>query len=291
MNERDSKLPEGSDPALAALYRGAPAESPPAQLDAAIQAAARRAVGARPQASGASFLRAWRVPLSIAAVLVMSVSMVTLTVRQKGAQVAESDYAGPTSAQHPEVLSRPAMDARPDPGKVVVEHKAERVTKPAAAQALADRARADAPVAAMDPQSKLAHERGSTVSNAATREKLANSPVAETAAPADERLAAAPVRQFARGLGAPAAAVTDSAATVAGGSMQRGPAEAGVSGAVTNATPQVSVFIQELDRQPAEKWLEKIAALRQQGRMADADALLAEFRKRNPDHPLPFATH
>ncbi|MBL8250454.1 MAG: hypothetical protein JNK31_02170 [Candidatus Competibacter sp.] len=39
------------------------------------------------------------------------------------------------------------------------------------------------------------------------------------------------------------------------------------------------------DRSP-EQWLEDINQLRRQGRTAEADARLAEFRRRYPDHPL-----
>ena len=35
-----------------------------------------------------------------------------------------------------------------------------------------------------------------------------------------------------------------------------------------------------------EEWLAKIAALRAQGKQAEADASLAAFRKRYPDYPL-----
>ena len=66
------------DAGLAALYRAAAQDVPPAALDDAIRAAARRAVGARPRPAGFSFSRAWRMPLSIAAVMVLSVSIVTL---------------------------------------------------------------------------------------------------------------------------------------------------------------------------------------------------------------------
>lgn len=36
-----------------------------------------------------------------------------------------------------------------------------------------------------------------------------------------------------------------------------------------------------------EQWLTRIEALRKEGRQAEADALLAEFRQRFPDYPLP----
>src|SRR5688572_33421171 len=69
------------DPRLARDYGAAPRDEPPAHLDEAILAAARREVGARPRPLAA--LRNWRVPVSIAAVVVLSVSLVTL-VREEG---------------------------------------------------------------------------------------------------------------------------------------------------------------------------------------------------------------
>ena len=43
------------------------------------------------------------------------------------------------------------------------------------------------------------------------------------------------------------------------------------------------------DRYTPEEWLAAIAELRRQGRMAEADAKLAEFRRRYPDYPLEVA--
>jgi resuscitation-promoting factor RpfA len=81
---RNSGTPGGAerDPRLDRLYRETGREEPPERLDAAILAAARREVGARPRAISAR-LRAWRVPVSIAAVVVVSASLVTL-VREEG---------------------------------------------------------------------------------------------------------------------------------------------------------------------------------------------------------------
>jgi hypothetical protein len=84
-NERNGSGTGGGaerDPRLDRAYRAGAREEPPAHLDAAILAAARREVGARPHAVSAR-LRAWRVPVSIAAVVVLSVSLVTL-VREEG---------------------------------------------------------------------------------------------------------------------------------------------------------------------------------------------------------------
>jgi hypothetical protein len=66
------------DARLTAIYRAAAQDAPPAALDAAILAAARREVGARPRPAGFAFRSSWRTSLSIAAVIVLSVSLVTL---------------------------------------------------------------------------------------------------------------------------------------------------------------------------------------------------------------------
>ena len=44
-------------------------------------------------------------------------------------------------------------------------------------------------------------------------------------------------------------------------------------------------WLAELDNQPVEKWLERLAQLKREGRSAEADELMAEFRRRFPDHP------
>jgi hypothetical protein len=40
-----------------------------------------------------------------------------------------------------------------------------------------------------------------------------------------------------------------------------------------------------LENQPPEKWLERLAEFKREGRSADAEELLNEFRRRFPDHP------
>ena len=75
----DADLPENPErePALDRAYAAAEREEPPARLDNAIRAAARREVGAGPSLL-ASARRTWHVPVSLAAVLVLSATLVTL---------------------------------------------------------------------------------------------------------------------------------------------------------------------------------------------------------------------
>jgi hypothetical protein len=84
-------------------YCAASADEPPAALDDAIRAAARREVGARPRSPGSPFGASWRVPLSIAAVVVVSAT-VTLMVAERGRHV-------PVAGEAASRVSAPARDA------------------------------------------------------------------------------------------------------------------------------------------------------------------------------------
>ena len=63
--------------------------------------------------------------------------------------------------------------------------------------------------------------------------------------------------------------------------------EAGAS--AVRPAPKKSALIREYENQTPEKWLEKIAELRRDGRTTEADEMLAEFKKRFPGYPLPAA--
>ena len=66
------------DSALSRLYRRGASEQPDAQLDARIRASARDAVARQSRVAHSPFARHWMVPTSIAAVFVLSVSVVLL---------------------------------------------------------------------------------------------------------------------------------------------------------------------------------------------------------------------
>lgn len=123
----------GRDPVLDRLYAESAREEPPARLDAAIRAAARRAVGARPRSLG-SIVRAWRMPVSVAAILVLSASLVLL-MKEEGAD--RLDYASPPAVLQPEV----AEDAQPD----ALRSQASRVPEGATSKRAAEPAPPTAP--------------------------------------------------------------------------------------------------------------------------------------------------
>ncbi len=70
------------DSALSRDYRNTSSEQPPEHLDDAILAASRRQVKTRPRSVISPFSSNWHVPLSIAAVLVLSVTVV-VTMQQQ----------------------------------------------------------------------------------------------------------------------------------------------------------------------------------------------------------------
>lgn len=43
----------------------------------------------------------------------------------------------------------------------------------------------------------------------------------------------------------------------------------------------------DFEREPPQKWLERIEELRRLGQTAQAEEMLAEFKRRFPDHSLP----
>lgn len=89
----EDQQPEATvhDVQVSALYQRTRKSEPPASLDAAILAAAHREVAARPQSANASAIFArWRVPLALAATVVLGFSVVTLI----------SQYQEPTDKIH-----------------------------------------------------------------------------------------------------------------------------------------------------------------------------------------------
>lgn len=250
------------DPQLAALYRASADAVPPAHLDDAIRAAARREVAAGPRRAG---IRRWAVPVSLAAVLVLSVSVVTM-MREQGMDRAETMLESAPPAMTAERAAPPAP--------VVVEPKALPGRQPAA-PAMAPAA----PVAPAAPPAPSAASSGRAAeAEQAVPESRAKAAAAEPGstqdAPAARREYAAPQPLLRSappmadaGVGASAAKPAAPAALAAG--------------------PGKTALWQDLVREPPEKWLQRIAELRRAGQTADAETLVAEFRRRFPDQRLP----
>lgn len=170
------------DVPLTSLYRAAPPELPPAALDDAIRAAARREVRARPQAAGAPFAARWQMPLSIAAVLVLCASLIAL-MREEGGELTQPPRAdAPASATR-----RPAHDA----GVAGTTPKTELLADPSRAGNIGLKpphmASGSTPLGA-DPYSlatggRSTGLRSGTHEAAQENKRLAEAPMADAAAP------------------------------------------------------------------------------------------------------------
>ena len=273
------------DPRLDLLYRDAAREAPPVHLDAAILAAARREVGARPRSLSAQ-LRRWRVPVSIAAVVVLSVSLVTL-VGEKSTD--------------------PLMIELRSTAKLPVartEEPPEQPAEPAKAPEARQRARTATPEAF-----SLRFDEGPAKAAAAPK----------SAAERDARSSAEPVAGPETGAAPPAVAIggalssqlQESAPRPAADAPQQQAPTMGIRGSAADAAPPVAApqpkpmekrmqaerakpladkrppVWRGLEQEPPQKWLERLAELKRQGRTGDANELLAELKRRFPDYPLP----
>jgi hypothetical protein len=251
------------DPELTRLYHECAHEEPPAHLDAVILAAARHEADAASREPAPETDRngsvlsqvttrvshlgqmphrsAWPLPLSLAAVVVLSASVVALMYNPDVERTAESLSSTPSVSDErsvtPERRSRPATAPGQSEGAL---RDGRELTEPDAAsrrKALerADSARQSAPA------------------------PYADQSAAPAAAEASRDSSAPPVPRFAVPLAKEHS---------------------------TAAAPPPALAAQYA-HEPPEKWGEKIVELRRQGRSAEADDLLAEFRRHFPGHVVP----
>lgn len=273
------------DPALDRLYREAAGETPPAHLDAAVLAAARREAGARPRPL-APMLRRWHVAVSIAAVVVVSMSLVIL-VRDEGRM--ESRYAKVPEAAS--LRSDPAAAPSPLVQAEAREQGAEReqaVPDPPRQLPREDAGLAAAPGKPVEeaPRMMLSAPATPGVGAVATPTTAAK-PVLQpmlAAPPEATRERAAPASADAVTGGRTAAAPTEPLTVRSEAAGPEAKARAGVLAAKPSGEDRLPVW-SGFEKEPPEKWLAHIEELRKQGRAADAEEMLSEFKRRFPGHP------
>ena len=291
LNERNAGGANGGaehDPRLDRLYREAAREAPPTRLDAAILAAARREVGARPRALAAT-LRRWHVPVSIAAVVIVTVSLVILVKEEGSEQTAQA----PLSALVLRTEQSAAPGKQPAPVGEAPKEAAQRQAATHAPQRPLSRddAKASAAVGrhAESAQPETGPPAASGVASVAMPESGAKSlPQTFLAAPrmAEERAASPPADVAAAGrmAGAPAAATEPLVARSAPDAPQAR-SMARVLAAKPSEQGRQPVW-QGFEKEPPEKWLARIEEFERQGRAAEAEEMRSEFKRRFPEHPL-----
>ena len=262
--------PDLRDPRLDHAYHELPGDEPPPELDERIRAAARRAVGARPQSLEArqrSWAARWRVPLSLAASVVVAVTL-TLMVQEEEHQVLDVAPARAPAPSAPAIVETPAPSPAAEAAKRT-DAEQPRAAKPAAPTRTtpAELPQAPAADAVASPPPQL--EKLETRQQRLEEPKAAGIPPPPRAAPAPA----------AKGLASQPSAASPAAPSGVSDSLSRERAVGERPARAMRSAPQMA-------RSP-EEWIEEIRRLKAQGRDADAAAELAEFRRRHPEYLLP----
>ena len=227
------------DPQVSKRYRELGAEEPPRALDEAILAASRK--------PARSWTQRWALPLSLAAVVVLSVTVTLRIQHEQPALEAPAQVRAPASKEA----------ARPEAAPRQEAVKAERADKPAARKE-------PAPFQPAPPM----------------RAPAAAEPSANVRDEAEARTAA---KAAAVAPAPPAAAPASPAAVPASRAARE--AESGAGAVAPQAAPAQA--LSKRAAETPERELERIAQLRRDGKHEEADKALAEFRKRHPDYRIP----
>jgi hypothetical protein len=292
-----------SDDKLSRRYRGLPRAEPSAELDAAILAASRRAVGAGPRSRSS-----WMVPTSIAAVLVLGIGVsLRMQLEQPGIETSAPERAerpaASSPAQAPQPSPAPPASSAPEaPAAQSLPAPTDLArTEPAPRE---ERARGPAPE--RKATAPLAKERNAALeppppavarTDSAEVKPLADAPVAKEAASASgpaiamAPAPAAPPAPLAAPAQSPAPSPPPSStspATTAAPQAAPAPRAKREAFAADSATRESRALGAVADPDPARE-LERIARLREAARHEEADRALAEFRRRHPDYRIPEA--
>jgi hypothetical protein len=242
-----------NDPQLSRLYREQAQDEPSAAMDQRILAAARQAVA--PQALGTrrtSWWQRWRLPLSLATTVMLTVSLALLVERQPPEQSAVSSRAKERAENTPQLA--PQRAAKP------AESSPQAEPLPAPAAPVAKKLKSAAHVSSGEHDLKFP-------SNSAA-DQAANATVPASKAES-----------------MPPATVGIASETSVKGEMRAAPAAAPALSATRQAAPLAKSRAD--GTRPPEAWLEEIRALRRAGNTEEAARQLREFRLTHPDFPLP----
>jgi len=307
------------DARLARLYKEAAREEPPAHLDRALRAAAREGAGRpAPARTTSSWWAPWRLPFAFAALAVVSVSLVTLMIEEdrervtsvpvsppprvyerEEAKIAQQPAEAPASIQGPRDAERSPRAQRQDARKLEPEfapeppsttsprREAPRAEAPAAAPEAGPRTLQKAPASAAEPSPVLGALGASAPRGTSSEVQAPRTEDRAAAAAAPEQAERPPAKPAPP----PPAAGAPAAERAPAPAAKPAPAVRGLQredyGMLARPSPEVARHIVDLESKPPAAWIERVLSLRREGRTAEADGLLAEFRRRFPGEPLP----
>ena len=306
------RVGQGAEEArIAALYQLGAVEQPPCHLDAAITAAARSPSETVIRRRRASAWSGWR-PFAFAAVAVVSASVAIIAHEERGDPLR---IDAPAPAPTPDTRARPSEAPSADVASGVQAKPAARGFEPRSAvdasssssaetsngprvNVLADRelerkkaVRDGSPTSASPPEPAVTRPEASP---ARAREATdASRGIAQSAAASSFESNAAPpleARRAAAGAGRFAAdeqRAPTPASRAAAPAAAQGASSERAERSLTASIGSLPALIAGLEGQPPARWLDRIRSLRTEGRRDEADAVLAEFRRRYPDEFVP----
>jgi len=350
----DPQTPE--EARLSALYRQAARETPPADLDSRIAAAARGGAWTTSGGRLLSWLNTFRVPLATAAVLVVSASLVITMREEHENRVVTLPGAQPSAPAEAAPVPQTSIPGEPAPvpetgaarPAAQVERNAERQREVTSGDRAheAPKRRAPSPPSERElrkehsgiaygkymkssPTNPSAGDKGENLEPRASPSSVeqqaptaARAPVA--APPADHAAASpppapepkvlseavpgsipapagpgalgalrrAPPREFMRSPSPQAQAtepVPPVAAAEARGERTREERRVALERlqALNLPPPDISALVAALEVRPPAAWLDRVRLLQREGLLLEADRLLAEFKRRFPEEPVP----
>ena len=263
MTEPRQDIP--NDPQLSRLYREQTPDEPSAAMDQRILSAARQAVA--PQAASkrrSGWWQRWRLPLSLATTVILTVSLALLVERQPQEQSAISSRTkerAETTEQHTQQgTPQLAPQLAPQSAAKPADSTPQTESLPAPAAPTAKKLKSDTRVSSSD------HDHKPPSGSAADQ-------ATNTASPASKAESMPP----------PPAGIASELSTK--GDMRALPAAAPALSATRQAAPLAKSRAD--GPRPPEVWLEEIRALRRAGKTEEAGRQLREFRLAHPDFPLP----
>jgi hypothetical protein len=256
------------DPKLSRIYREASSEGPPAAVDAAILAAARKQLAQPQRREGSqrqgrsSWLR-WMAPASAIATLVLGVSIAFLVERDQ-----------------PETSSLTSIRQIPlqSPSAPAADVTESAKTKAADSAAPAGAAKTEAPAPAVPAQVPV------LAAPAPVPKPAASTPPAAESFPAKSRAKTAESKATAPKAATESNAISDSALSGAGAGASAAPAAAPAAPA---AAGKLAPLRQQAIQRSPEAWLDEIGRLKREGRDNEATEQLAQFRKAYPAYVVP----
>jgi hypothetical protein len=282
---------EQRDEELSRIYRDAEGPRPPQRVDDNILAASQRVAGLARRPGGIAFARRWGAPVALAAtVLVTSTLALMVYERQSGLDAiapqvpragrpAKVSPAGPKRADPPAVLP-PIAPAPPIPPDAMRRDQPQQypVETGASSGGLGTGRPAFVPEVPRTPEVLRQREEAKPA-------PVAPAPAANIRAGTIPPPPPVPDAQRAFDVQPPIRPVQAPAAARPAGALRESAPTPQSAEVVRGLSPGAAVA--DAKERTPEKWLVDIRKLRIEGKMAEADRELAEFKKRHPDYRLP----